>query len=410
MPTVTFAIAIDNDDGTGYRGGGAVWANIGTATFTAEETTNLVASKTLFGGNYYVDNAYMRFDTSSIPDGAVITSARLILYIDSNNTFDDDGLSFAADFYDFGGEPSVAGDWEQTSSGDAISSFTTASLTTNAVNNLNLTGLSGINKTGYTGVRIAPVNTTAPTGLNSIEIAAFEAAQQEPRLEVTYTTTAWVHEQSNGLATAGPIAFTNDVKAGSLLIAIHEDDATPPQTTPTDSRGNTWNLIGEKISSQAVHWWYAVSKDAGPCTVTFSAPAGFNGVKVSEWSRLDSATPALDAHIEGALITSDSTATDAYTSGSMTASQDDALVLGVLATEEGIATVAVAGTGFTMRETTGIFGSANDKFLYESMSLASAGSVAATFTETSLPQNSFVVAAVFKTAAAPGFVFPHRIL
>ena len=188
MPTDTFPIAVDTDDGTGYRGGGAVWENIGTATFTAEETTNIVASKTLFGGNYYVDNAYMRFDTSSIPDGAVITSARLILYIDSNNTFNDDGISLAADFYDFGGEPSVSGDWEQSSSGDAISSFTIVSLTTNAINNISLTGLSGINKTGYTGIRIAPVDTTAPTGLNSIEIASFEAAQQEPRLEVTYTT------------------------------------------------------------------------------------------------------------------------------------------------------------------------------------------------------------------------------
>jgi hypothetical protein len=208
MPTDTFPIAVDTDDGTGYRGGVANWADIGTGLFVAEETTTLVASKTQFGGDFFVDNAFMRFDTSSLPDIATITSANLLIYavnIDNGNS-----VTYAADFYDFGGEPSVAGDWEQTSSGDAISLIEPNNLTEGIVNTVALTGLTGINKTGYTGIRIAPANTTQPTTINAINIASLEDAPQEPRLEVTYTTSSLT----------GPTRFAGPVKLGTSAATL----------------------------------------------------------------------------------------------------------------------------------------------------------------------------------------------
>ena len=185
MPTDTFAITAEADDGTGYRTAGT-WAGIGSGTYTAEETTNLWISKTTNGSEFFVDNLFLRFGTSSIPDTATPTGANLLLYVVSKGA-DDDSVQYSADFYDFGGEPSVAGDWEQTSSGDAILTLDPDALTTSAVNTIALTGLSGINLSGITGIRIAPKTTTQPSfSTNNIEFAAFEAAQQEPRLEVTY--------------------------------------------------------------------------------------------------------------------------------------------------------------------------------------------------------------------------------
>lgn len=187
MPTDTFAITTDNDDGTGYRGGGTNWANISTDPFTAEETTTLLVSQVTNGTQFFLDNTFLRFDTSSLPDNAVPSSANLLLYLIAKGT-NPDNIVWGADFYDFGGEPSVAADWELSTSGDAITSFTSGSLTASAVNTIALTGLSGINKTGFTGIRIAPTGSVGqPTSsLNTIEFAASESVQQEPRLEVTY--------------------------------------------------------------------------------------------------------------------------------------------------------------------------------------------------------------------------------
>jgi hypothetical protein len=184
----TFDIAVDADDGSGYRQSGD-WASIASGTFTdlVFGRDDIVSvSRTTNAGNFFISNAFLRFDTSSLPDGATITAANLKLYIDGAGA--PDGATFGVDYYDFGGEPSVAADWEQTSAGDAISSISPGSLTTGVVNTLALTGLTGISKTGITGFRIAPKESTAPSGDNFIDIAAREHATGAPaQLVVTYT-------------------------------------------------------------------------------------------------------------------------------------------------------------------------------------------------------------------------------
>lgn len=199
MPTDTFPITSDADDGDCNRNY-TDWATVigGGGNFVVGDTADATVAKSLFAGDYYVNVTFLRFDTSSIPAGATIDSATLKLY--ATDKGDPDGVSYAADYYDFGGEPSVAADWEASSAGGCISGFTAASISTGVVNSIALTGLSGIMRsgetngqgnTGITGIRITQANLTQPTGDNFITFAAREhATAQEPRLDVTYTVPA----------------------------------------------------------------------------------------------------------------------------------------------------------------------------------------------------------------------------
>ena len=187
MPTDTFSITANSNDGHGRRGPTATWAGIGAGAYSDEQygTGIVVVQQTFDGSNFFLTNAYLRWDTSTLPDSSTITSANLLLFLEGKG--DPNNVTWAADFYDFGGTPSVAGDWEATSSGDAITSIDLTALTTSAVNTIALTGLTGISKTGFTGIRIAPATSTQPTGDNFTDFSSLESANQEPRLEVTHT-------------------------------------------------------------------------------------------------------------------------------------------------------------------------------------------------------------------------------
>lgn len=192
MPTDTFAITANGNDGAGRRIA-ASWANVTIGTYSDDPFgTSITSVSKSFVGDYYVLNAFLRFDTSSIDDAATITGANLKLYVDGKDAPDGASADYAADFYDFGGSPSTSADWELTSAGDAVATITAGGLTAGVVNTIPLTGLTGISKTGFTGIRIAPKSSAvAPTGDNFIDFAALEhTTGQEPRLEVTYTLAA----------------------------------------------------------------------------------------------------------------------------------------------------------------------------------------------------------------------------
>jgi hypothetical protein len=182
MPTTTFAIASDADDGGGYYTSSSWPANGGT--WTTDDGASLWVTKTLSSGTYYNDVSFLRFNTSSIGSGATVTGATLDLYVISRSSAN--SASLLADYYDFGGEPSGSDDWVLTSS-PAILSKSVSSLTANAVNSITITDLSGINTTGITGIRLT-LSEITPTGTNNVRIAAYEhTTAQEPRLNVTYT-------------------------------------------------------------------------------------------------------------------------------------------------------------------------------------------------------------------------------
>ena len=75
--------------------------------------------------------------------------------------------------------------------------------------------------------------------------------------------------EQNAAAATNSVAFPSNVKAGSLLVAIANTDATP---SVSDTRGNTWNLLKTYSLGQNINTYWAVSNGAGASTVSF--PAG----------------------------------------------------------------------------------------------------------------------------------------
>jgi hypothetical protein len=201
MPTSTFAVTADADDGHGKMQSASTWALIASGVYPDNPFGSTLASTAKHGvaSVFYVVNAFFLFDMDNPVSGTVIDaggsvdSGAVDLYVDGAAA--PDGATFAADYYDFGGSPSTSADWEQSSSGAAIASISVGSLTTGAVNTIALTGLSGVVKTGKTPLRIAPTDTTAPTGDNFIDFAAREhTTGQEPRLRIVWSTAAATNE------------------------------------------------------------------------------------------------------------------------------------------------------------------------------------------------------------------------
>lgn len=184
MPTDTFTCG-DNDDGGGIHSS----ASYPPSGFTANgDGTTIEIVRQLTGATYHVANGLFRFDTSTIDDSATVTAAVLKVYVVSVD-MDGTGYQLIADYYDFGGEATVAGDITSSDTGNIITSVGLLSLTASAVNNLTITDLSGINKTGHTGIRLKLNQDTAPTADNNYVVIASseDAVNPAPQLEVTYT-------------------------------------------------------------------------------------------------------------------------------------------------------------------------------------------------------------------------------
>jgi hypothetical protein len=198
MPTDTFTIATAADDGSGYYVSTNTWPPNPPAagsTFVDEPGDLLIAVKEdnpAGPPDYYAEVCCMRWDTSSIPDAATITGVDLKLHLVSVTTTLTRNL--VGDYFDFGGEPTVAADWILSANPSIFTAVDVASLTVGAVNTFALTDLTGISKTGFTGIRLTIDNNTSPVDNKSAaRFASFEdPTNPAPQLVVTYTTLASV--------------------------------------------------------------------------------------------------------------------------------------------------------------------------------------------------------------------------
>ena len=344
---VSFAIANGNDDGTGYRQNTS-WASIGSGAFTAESTANIWASKVYDGStNYFEDVAWVRFDTSSIPDNAIIKAARLKFWAvgkaDSANNF-----ALIADYYDFGGEPSVAGDWIQTASPNILESYDLTAVLSGAWNVQEITDLRGINKVGYTGIRLTLDAAATPTTDNHVEMNAFESGAGLPvvTLDVDYTVPAsnWGLLQSNAKTDSGNLAFTWDVQAGSYLVVAHEvnGSGSPTDTAPTDTLGTTYTEIRPQVISvnlQLVSLWGGIAPSSGPNTVNVSlGSAGgvvFDGMVIAEFAYVGGLTAVVIDDSDDNHTGTISAGTDVIVGDAMTPTTSDELALMVAGTDDG---------------------------------------------------------------------------
>lgn len=84
---------------------------------------------------------------------------------------------------------------------------------------------------------------------------------------------AFVQDDVGAPADGGALAFTNNVVAGNLLVAMLSHSAAFTINSITDSQGNTWQEAVAGGSSMQTRIWYARAGSSGACTLTFDYAA-----------------------------------------------------------------------------------------------------------------------------------------
>jgi len=161
---------------------------------------SIVARSILFGGLYYSSRGFFPFDTSALGSGATISSATVNQYIEVTaiNNADSDSLSVVQTSQastsslansDFGSVTFTDG------GNKTLASFSVANQYW--VWTLNATGLTYINKTGFSKlgiISLREINNSAPTGINQLTglwyFSDNTGTSKDPYLSVTYTAGA----------------------------------------------------------------------------------------------------------------------------------------------------------------------------------------------------------------------------
>jgi hypothetical protein len=144
---------------------------------------NIGVSRSFTGSTYADNNGLLQWDTSALPDTAVVTSATLTVWVVTvDNT---DARSFQGEWFNWGASCDAA-DWTLSAASTAFSA-PNSSIVTNAANTIPLSGVLGnINLSGRTSVRLHESG-GPPTGNNRVVVAGYaNTSQAGPRLQVCY--------------------------------------------------------------------------------------------------------------------------------------------------------------------------------------------------------------------------------
>jgi len=185
--TVTFSVSAGGDDGdlkvTGKQAKGYPPSGSPTGSITGSV---VMAGRRLASGSFQVLVPLLRFNTSSLPDNAIVTSVKLRLYV--TGKADTDNRSLVGEWYPSASWPIDAADWTLTTGSGALPGADLTGLPTNASNELALSSPGSVSLTGSTGLRLG-ISGGQPSGDNYLQIAALEhPSNPEPQLIVTYTT------------------------------------------------------------------------------------------------------------------------------------------------------------------------------------------------------------------------------
>lgn len=205
---------------------------------TADTTqTTIDVERQPEGANYTIINGFLRFDTSVIPENATILSARLRIYVEIRDTAD--GKKVFLEYYDAG--TIGVEDWTATPNNNAGESSGDISTLDFGLNDIDLTNVGNISKTGFTGLRVHLDGTgDPPTGDNWLGFSSFDHASNPPaELIVTYTQSAlddtglvvryYLDEAGSGFADA----------PSTSLILVPDEDPLSTDWSPTRPSANT---------------------------------------------------------------------------------------------------------------------------------------------------------------------------
>lgn len=234
---------------TGYDariiGNNASWDTIhdSVSENLTDQTNTRLNAQASYAGNYYISRVFLQFDTSVIGDLCIAT-ATLHIYSNGPNTYNDDGDSQIAVI------DSSAGDTLSNDDYDA----TTFTVLSNYLDidagfsqwyelQLNSTGTSTINKTGYTYLALTQnhdILDSAPAGTyNELVFYASEYAgiTNDPYLEIgTYTCEEEEEEEPAATSTTVsiPCDTSNFLHNIGIISSCHEEwgeSTTSPEKT-----------------------------------------------------------------------------------------------------------------------------------------------------------------------------------
>lgn len=196
--TMTFTVADAADDGA------ATSADIGTYP-PIEEVFSTTGDFGDFGAvvpairfydsdadEYRIAVALMRWNTSALPDNAILQSASLQCTTTSaydppldEGIFDQEGRSLTADWYT--AWPLDDADYSVAPETSALAGVLLSDLTPGALNTIPLDNTNGVSTTGYTGLRLH-ISGGIPTGFSIFLCAAFgHDTFDPPEFVVTYS-------------------------------------------------------------------------------------------------------------------------------------------------------------------------------------------------------------------------------
>jgi hypothetical protein len=179
--TTAFTVAANADDAIASKTGTS-YPPTGT-TGISTTTPNIEPSRTYDGTNYTIRVGLLRWDTSSLPDNAIISEAKLRLYVNTVQNVDSRDLT--ADWYTWG--PVATGDYSETAQTTALSGTALSGISTGGYREFTLLSPTTVNLTGYTGIRLH-ISGGSPTGNNYVQTTAHDnGPSQAAQLEVTYT-------------------------------------------------------------------------------------------------------------------------------------------------------------------------------------------------------------------------------
>ena len=172
----------------------------------------------LSGGTFSVYRAALEFDTSALPPGAIVTSARLQLFFDYINAAHYFTIVVQNGQPTHPADPVAVADYNCTSyagNGGSLDLATVAALIGSYVDlNLNATGVTWINVGGVTKLMIRSANDIAgvPPGVGSEEVAEIAnrtVVGHEPVLELSYTLPGPGTQTFDDITRGGALYNTN---------------------------------------------------------------------------------------------------------------------------------------------------------------------------------------------------------
>jgi len=185
-----------------------------------------------YSGWYDVYRTFLYFDTSSIPDDAIISSAILSIYGKTDYSTTDFNLVVQNGQPTYPHDPAVAGDYLYTQYTGDGGSINTSAYTTVGYNDivLNATGRSWLDLSGTTKFAIISSRDISATQPSNSEMVEFYLADQageanDPKLVISYTNQVSV--SAAGLSSAEHIRLTADTTDLKLYI---DDMDTPVDT------------------------------------------------------------------------------------------------------------------------------------------------------------------------------------